>query len=172
MLDIRTCSQCGRTNYTNFVGNFYFRTVNTALSVSKQPNLQQIPVNVRTRHVSISSINYPMIYNHSFGMSEWVTVCTRYIDTFLNLDTTTPNEYWRQMVTFPTLRTSDVAFAIFRSRTLRLVRLSVLKTASGCDLPVAAPFLQPNGPTIPTGHKARWAQQQSRRDANGIRRIT
>ena len=37
--DVRTwCSQRGRTNYTNFVGNFYFRTVNIALSVSKQIN--------------------------------------------------------------------------------------------------------------------------------------
>lgn len=66
MLDIRTCcSHCGRTNYTNFVGNFYFRTVNTALFVSKQPTLQQIPVNVCTRQVSISSINYSsVIYSY------------------------------------------------------------------------------------------------------------
>jgi hypothetical protein len=51
------CSQQGRKNYTNFVGKFYFRTVNTALSVSKQPILQHTPVNVSTRQVLIS-INY------------------------------------------------------------------------------------------------------------------
>lgn len=70
MLDVRICcSQRDRTNYTNFVRNIYFRTVNTALSASKQLTLQQIPLNVCTRHVSISSINYSMIYNCLFGMS-------------------------------------------------------------------------------------------------------
>jgi hypothetical protein len=63
MLDVGICcSQHDRAIYTNFVGNFYFRTGNIALSVSKQPILQHTPVNVCTRQVLIS-IDYSVIYN-------------------------------------------------------------------------------------------------------------